>query len=149
MNSADELDALDKRFDDDYVQNVAKMSNGRIGGEAKRVLHIMRDPIMSHHSQDLPDKMIDGCILKAANKIYDELTPGTTPVIAEALGVNSSELSPLHLTIVVETEMAGIMIHTYKVKSYSEYIQKKGFEDFIAFILAVGNNLIKQLPKNV
>jgi hypothetical protein len=139
---------LKERFDDPYVLKVSEMSDSRIGGQIGYVRSVMKDPIMSHHNENLPDKLVDGVILKAARDLFNSLNEKTKPVLAEFFEVSSEDLTPYHLTVAVETEMAGIMINDYGIKSHVEYVQKNGFDDFIAFILAVGKNLIKQLPKS-
>jgi len=122
------------------------MKESRIGGEAKYVMKVMRDPIMSHHSQELPQQLIDGCMLRAANDLFNALTPSSKHAMAKFFEVNDDELTPYHLTIIVDTEAAGTMVNGLGVRSVAEYIQKNGFEDYIIFLLAVGRNLIKQLP---
>lgn len=144
MADTDELNVLEARFGDSYVQSVSEMKDSRIGAEAKRVMHIMRGD-MGRYSQDLPDKLIDGCILRDANKLFDALTSETKPTLANALEIKESELTPYHLTAIVEVEAAGLMVNGLGIKSVGEYIQKNGFEDLIVFYLAVGNNLLKQL----
>ena len=144
----DELAVLRERFDDPYVLKVSEMSDARIGGQISYVRAVMKDPIMSHHNPDLPDKLVDGAILKAARDLFKSLDEKTKPVLAEFFEVRTEDLTPYHLTIAVETEMSSIMVVDYGIKSHVEYIQKNGFDDFIAYILAVGKNLIKQLPKS-
>lgn len=146
MSREDDLLFLKNRFGDPYVQSISKMRVSRIGGEAKRVTHIMRDPIMSHHSQDLPEKMIDGCILRDAINFYNALNDRTKTTIAEFLELSEKDVNPYDITVLVEAELAGSMINTLGIKNYAEYIRQKGFEDLVAFILAVGENMIKQIP---
>jgi hypothetical protein len=145
MTKQEELQVLIDRYDTDYNQKIIDMKESRIGGEAKYVMKVMRDPIMSHHSQDLPQQLIDGCVLRAANDLFNALTSSSKHAMVKFFGVKDDELTPYHLTIIVDTEAAGIM-NDLGVRSVAEYIQKNGFEDYIIFILAVGRNLIKQLP---
>lgn len=146
MTKQEELQILIDRYDTDYNQKIMDMKESRIGGEAKYVMKVMKDPIMGHHSQDLPQQLIDGCILRAANNLFNALTPSSKHTMAKFFEVTDEELTPYHLTIIVDTEAAGIMVNGLGIKSVTEYIQKNGFEDYIVFILAVGRNLIKQLP---
>ena len=146
MEKSDELKTLRDRYDTDYNQRIMDMKENRIGGEPKRVSHIMKDPIMGRHSQDLPQQLIDGCVLRTANDLFNALTPYSKHAMAQFFKVDGNELTPYHLTIIVDTEMTGIMVNGLRIRSAAEYIQTKGFEDYIVFILAVGRNLIKQLP---
>jgi hypothetical protein len=144
--TAAELDTLIRRFNDDYIQNVAAMSTSRIGGQIRYVLHTMRDPIMSHYNHDLPLKLIDGCILRDANNLFKALNANTKSTVASFFGLEAYQLTPYHLTILVELETRDVMTKTLGLRNYAEYIRSNGLEDLVAFILGIGNRLIKQLP---
>lgn len=71
----------------------------------------MKDPIMSHYNEDLPGKLIDGCILRDATNLFNALDASSKPTLANFLGVKTDELTPYHLTAIIETEAAGIMVN--------------------------------------
>lgn len=147
MNEGTDLQALKSRFDDEYVQRMAKSSSGRIGGEVRRINDMLKGGLMAESAEKLAGKLIDACVFKNSTKIFDAMSDNDKDMAAKSLEISKGELTPYHITSFLKSEILQTMIQTQGVNNYAAYVQKLGFEKLILFVLAVGNNALDETKK--
>lgn len=139
-----------KSYSDSYIQQVSSMSSSRVGGELRWISDMAKGKVIylgPEEVQKKASKMVDGSMLYFTRKLWRSLTEEDKAERAQELNIPVEELDEYYLLGEANIRLHEFMLAGYGFTAKEQYIEERGFDNFIAFIRGSADKMFKDSTK--